>query len=483
MFLLRGMPIAMFYVLSEIVIALLLIWCVFRIKRLKKDRDNLLKEKDVIYGFVHDVGDIFANADQIDQEHLLKRVLFYALRTTRAAAGAIYLMDNETQILKNYAISGIFPPLCGLDAGLEHALSKSQHVENMVKNKTIKRGEGLIGTVADLGTPLLIEDAEPDSRVPHYNLDFLKVRSILIVPMRFQQEVLGVLAVVNRIDGLPFSESDQNLLQSLGDQASVSIHYAGLRQMIDEKHRIDNDLTIARQIQTNLLPKEIPRIDGVELAAFNHPALEIGGDYFDFIPIDDDHFGIAIADVSGKGIGGAIIMSACRSILRAQALGNPNPRDVLTSLNRVVSQDMPIDMFISVLYMVLNTKTLSLTIARAGHERPILSSLDRTQFTLLDPAGLAIGITDAETFETVLEETQIQLNPNDVIVAYTDGITEAMNLNDEEWGMDRFMDTIRVSAGEGANSVLNNVRERLVRFVGNRPQYDDMTLVSLRIMK
>ncbi len=453
-------------------------------RRLQRERDALRQEIDVMFSFIHDVSDVFAAGDNVDLDLLLKRVLFYALRTTRAGAGAIHLLDGDGEFLQARAVAGLFPPLLGgAETGLDRAFSKSQHIENMVRRERIRKGEGLVGTVADFGTPALIEDAERDPRVPRYQQDFLRVRSILLVPMRFHQRVLGVLTVVNRVDGLPFAQSDLNLLQAVADQASVSVHYAGLRATLDEKQRLDHDLGVARRIQTALLPTELPRVPGVEIAAFNTPALEIGGDYYDFIPVDEQHLGIAIADVSGKGIGGAIMMSICRSVLRAQSPTSPSPMHVLRALNRVVRSDITEDMFVSVLYMVLNTATCELAIARAGHERPLLCAGGRGDLTAVESPGIAIGICDTRTFDRVLGETTVRLQPGDVVVAYTDGITEALNAAGEEWGVDRLREAVKVAAGEGANSVLNNVRQRLARFVGNRPQYDDMTLLALRVMR
>lgn len=477
----------MFYVLTiiaELALIAAFLFLLVQNRRLRRARNELLLEKEATYGFIHDVAEVFADATTVDLDNLLRRVLYYALRTTRAAAGAMYLFEEDRKVLRARAISGIFPPLHGgLDTGLERAMSKSQHVENLVKTRLIRRGEGLVGEVADFGSAVLIPDAETDPRVPRYELDFLQVRSVLLVPMRFHQEVLGVLAVVNRVDGHPFAPADLNLLQALADQASVSVYYAGLRETLAEKTRIDNDLDTARRIQTALLPKVLPRVEGVELAAFNYPALEIGGDYYDFIEVDDTHLGIALADVSGKGIGGAIMMSVCRSVLRAHAPRHLSPAKVLKLVNHVLSRDVSEDMFVSVIYMVLNTATRELTVARAGHERPILCSGATNGLTVIDSPGVAVGISDTDTFERVLQEVTIPLKPGDVVVAYTDGVSEAMNPQDEEWGLDNLLDAIRVSSKEGANSVLNNVRQRLERFVGSRPQYDDMTLLALHVMR
>jgi len=455
----------------------------FRWQKQRRFSDQLLQEKEVIFGFVHDVGEVFVESEHIEPDLLLKRVLYYALRTTRAASGVIYLVDQTSESLHARAISGVFPPLISdQNSGMDLAVSKSKHIENMVRTRVIAKGEGLVGTVADLGTPILIPDAECDPRVPRHQLDFLRIHSVVLVPMRFHQGVMGVLAVVNRVDGKSFAETDLNLLQALADQASAAVYYAGLRDSLDEKKRIDHDLSLARQIQATLLPKELPKIEGLELAAFNQPAREIGGDYYDVIVLDDRHIGIAIADVSGKSIGGAMLMSICRSVLRAQAPGNLKPADVLRSMNRVMSRDISQDMFITMLFMVLHLDTRKLVVARAGHEKPLIVRADRT-IEFIESNGTAIGLVDPDLFDQLIDETSVYLQPGDVLVGYTDGITEAMNNAKEEWGMNSFMDACSLAATEGANSLLNNVRQRIQRFVSDYPQYDDMTLLALHITK
>lgn len=454
-----------------------------RWQRARRQCEQLLLEKEVIFGFVHDVGEVFAEAENIEPDLLLKRVLYYALRTTKAASGAIYLFEGEGDQLKARALSGMFPPLAeGLDDGFEVAASRSKHVESLVRTRAIRRGEGLIGQVAERGTALLIEDAERDSRVPRHAADYLRIQSLLLVPMRFHQNTLGVLALVNRVDGRPFDQTDLNLLQALADQASASVHYVGLRDTLDEKKRIDHDLSVARTIQASLLPEELPHLEGIELAAFNEPAQQIGGDYYDFVVIDDRHIGIAMADVSGKGIGGALLMSVCRSVLRAQAPGNLSPAAVLKSINRVMSRDISEDMFVTMLYMVLHLDSRRLVVARAGHERPALIGRDGA-IRLLDSPGPAIGMMGVDIFDAALGEVSVDLTAGDVVVAYTDGITEGMNNQGEEWGLNNLLDACKVASSEGAHSVLNNVRQRLKRFVGGRAQYDDMTLLALRLLR
>lgn len=473
----------MISIMLELFLIGLLIFGFLRMRKLTRERNALIKEREVMFGFVHDVGEVFADADSADLDLMLKRIIFYALRTSHASAGAIYMFDKSRERLFARAISGIFPPLTlESDPGIEQAMSKSQHIEKLVTSTAIQKGEGLIGEVADFGMPILIEDAERDPRVPKYSYDFLKIRSLLMVPMIFHQQVLGVMAVINRVDGEPFIQGDLNLLQALADQASVSIHFAELRETLDEKQRLDHDLNVARNIQTSLLPKHIPKIDGLELAAFNHPALQVGGDYYDFIPLDEHSLGIALADVSGKSISGAIMMTICRGVLRSHAQTSNDPAEVLRAVNRQLRQDLAEDMFVSMLYMVINTQTGELQIARAGHEHPVLARSNSAALEAVEAPGIAIGIGDADTFDRIIATKTIQMKKGDVLVGYTDGVTEAMNAEGEEWGVERFFETVQTSAAEGSHSVLNNVQQRLLRFVGDVPQYDDMTLLALRVM-
>jgi sigma-B regulation protein RsbU (phosphoserine phosphatase) len=238
----------------------------------------------------------------------------------------------------------------------------------------------------------------------------------------------------------------------------------------------------ARQIQSSLLPQQLPQLEGISLAAYNLPAYDIGGDYYDFIQIDSEHLGIAIADVSGKGIGGAMMMAVCQGVLRARAGQERDPSRMLSELNRVLSANLAEDMFITMLYMVLNTKTRELQFARAGHECPLLKrAANGVDSEALNSAGIAIGLANPEIFDSAIKGGSIQLEPGDVVVVYTDGITEALNTQNEEWGLPRLIQTVDREASRGVNVLISSIRERIARHVGAQPQYDDMTLLAVEI--
>jgi sigma-B regulation protein RsbU (phosphoserine phosphatase) len=478
---LRWLPAALPAVALAVVSALLAaLWR--RYRRCRRESDGLRHEKEVMFGFVHDVAEVFSDSDVVEIEPLLEKVLFYALRTTGGASGAVYLCDPDGATLRARAISGIFPPMVEpLSRDIEQAVSKSQVVEQAVRTEIVRKGQGLVGEVADMGVPTLIRDAERDSGLPAHGPAFLRIRSVVAVPMRFGHRVMGVLVAANRIDGQPYNPSDLNLLQALADQASVSLHYALLREELDAKRRLDHDLAVARRIQQMLLPREVPVTEKAEFAAVNVPAQEVGGDYYDFLKVDADHVGIAIADVSGKGVSGGLIMSVCRSVLRAKAPGCLSPAEVLRSLNRVLSGDLGEDMFITALYMILDTRSLDLTLARAGHEAPILHRPSSRGVTRIESPGLGIGIGDPDLFDSVICDARVRLLPEDVVLLFTDGISEARDESGAEFGVDRILETLVLSQGAPAAALIGALQNRVHRFAGGRPHHDDLTLVVTRI--
>ena len=451
-------------------------------RKLKIERDTLLQEKEAALGFVQNVGEVFADSETVEMDQLLTRVIHYAVRTCKASSGAIHLMNSKALRLEARALSGVFPPPFETDTDqLEYESGATGRLEKLIRETPIIVGKGLIGEVAVLGNSILIEDAEMDSRVPQHHFDFLKIRTMLIIPMRFGNHTIGVMTLINRTNGTRFAPSDLNLAQALAAQASVPIHYAGLQEALEDKRQFDRDMQIAQQIQNSLLPQQLPDYPSIELAAFNHPALEIGGDYYDFIQIDDKHIGLAIADVSGKGVGGALMMAVCRSVLRVNAPNVYDPSSMLCSLNATLSSNLAEDMFISMLYMVLNLETHQLSFARAGHEAPILMHAGNSTAEQLETTGMAIGLVDNEIFSQAIETRNFSLQPGDMIITYTDGITEAMNSNGEEWGIDSLMLTIQNMANSSAQHLLDHIRESVLEFAGNNRQYDDMTMLALRI--
>jgi len=212
----------------------------------------------------------------------------------------------------------------------------------------------------------------------------------------------------------------------------------------------------------------------------NVPARQVSGDYFDYIKVDDERLGVAIADVSGKGIPASLIMAICRSVLRSQAIGNPSPADVLQKVNRQLYPDIKEDMFISMAYLVLDHVRGGVTLARAGHDAPLLYQQKSQNVTPLKTPGMVVGIDSGDVFDRLTTDVAVSLERNDCILLYTDGITEALDNEGNEFGLERTIGSVQSSANEGAQAIVTRLIDDLRNFVGSTPQNDDITMIAIR---
>lgn len=249
---------------------------------------------------------------------------------------------------------------------------------------------------------------------------------------------------------------------------------------ITERVRLSRELEIARQVQLKLLPKSSPAFPGVDIAGTCIPALEVGGDYFDYISISPTKIGIAVGDVSGKGLPAAIYMTLTKGIVQSNAESGILPSRVLTKVNQLLSRTIDKGNFVSMFYAILDSETRTMTIARAGHN-PAVWVLGDGKTENLKPEGLALGMERGDRFEKVIRDQTVTLSPGDVIVFYTDGYTEAMNEAREEFGEERLLAAIRRQTGKPATAIITAINDEVRKFCGQAPQHDDMTIVVLRI--
>ncbi len=250
---------------------------------------------------------------------------------------------------------------------------------------------------------------------------------------------------------------------------------------ITERERMAKELEIARSVQLSLLPKENPHVEGYDIAGLCIPALEVGGDYYDFVHLGNGKMGIAIGDVSGKGVPAAIYMTLTKGILQSHAEENISPREVLSKVNKLMYRTIDRHSFVSMFYAILDTRNHSIRFARAGHNPAILAGHAGGKHEFLVPAGIALGLDDGEKFNASMEEREIQLRSGDLLVFYTDGFVEAVRRDSEEFGEGRLSATIQNHRARTASEILQNIVAEVKRFVGDVPQRDDMTMVVLKV--
>lgn len=272
-------------------------------------------------------------------------------------------------------------------------------------------------------------------------------------------------------------------LETLADSfnkmtTDLKIHVEELQCTTAEKEGLLKELEIARGLQQRLLPQAAPSIAGLDIAAHNEPAREVGGDFYDFIPVTEDNWGFAIADVSGKGMPAAMFMGLSRTIVRASAAGDPAAADAIRQANELICRDSTSGMFVTLFYAVLDTRWKHLRYVNAGHNPPLLFRKGLEEVRQLKTGGIALGIAP----HIDLREASIDLLPGDTLVMYTDGITEAINDRNELFGLERLVQTIRSNGTLSAKGLVEKIQDDVLRFAGGEPQFDDITLMVLKVI-
>jgi sigma-B regulation protein RsbU (phosphoserine phosphatase) len=259
---------------------------------------------------------------------------------------------------------------------------------------------------------------------------------------------------------------------------------ADLQQNIDtlqrttaEKERYKKEMEIAKEIQVTILPESMPVIPGFEIGATTIPAMEIGGDLYDFIPVTGDRWGFVIADVSGKGVSAALYMALCRTLIRVCCTEQDNPHDVIRKANRLIYEDGRSSMFITVFYGVLDPKKMTLSYVNAGHNPPLLVRGDPPRAEILEGHGIALGVVD----DVSIPLSFIPLEQGDLIVLYTDGVTEAFNAQNEYFGEDRLVASLCRNRSRPVQEIMAALLEDIRIFCGTAPQSDDITLILVRV--
>jgi phosphoserine phosphatase RsbU/P len=249
---------------------------------------------------------------------------------------------------------------------------------------------------------------------------------------------------------------------------------------ITERERLQQELQIAREVQMSLLPKRIPEFSGLDIASRCVPALEVGGDYYDFIRFNDTRLGVIVGDVSGKGTEGAFYMTLTKGFLKAVTRAMESPARILTEANSLFYENVDRGNFITVIYGIFDSAAKTLTVARAGHNPAIVIRAGAARGEIVQPSGIALGLEPGEVFGKAIEEVKLPYSAGDVFLFYTDGFGEAMNGKGEQFGDERLMATVREYAERPAAEILEAVLKSVRSFVGRAKQHDDMTIVVVK---
>ncbi|MCL5028385.1 MAG: PP2C family protein-serine/threonine phosphatase [Bacteroidetes bacterium] len=296
-------------------------------------------------------------------------------------------------------------------------------------------------------------------------------------PLKAHNEIKGYLFAAKKND-ISFDDEDKNAIDTFSDYASVAIENSILLEESIEKERLEKELDVAREIQRKILPAKNPKHDKINISSVFIPAFEVGGDYYDFFEINENKFGFIIADVSGKGISAAFIMAEIKGIFESLSKTIERPKDILIKANEILERTLDRKNFVSAAYGLIDIQKEILYISRAGHCPVVL--IRNNIIENLRPSGIGLGLNFGPQFVNSLDEVEIKLEDDDIIVLYTDGITEAKNKNMEDFGDKHFEKILIENSSFSADEISNRVIKEVTLFSQNNSQHDDITLVILK---
>lgn len=337
----------------------------------------------------------------------------------------------------------------------------------------LKVGEGLIGHVAKTGEPLIVADVQLD---PRYVNARRQTRSEMVAPIISNEEVIGVFDLECDHVG-SYDADDLEVLTLLASQVAIAVEKAMLYEHSLERKRLQTQLEVARHVQLELLPPRDPQLEGFDISAYNFSTEEVSGDYYDFVKIHEDHLGLVIADVSGKGVPAALLMSFLRASLRAAIHIGYAPNVAMAKVNYLLWESIENHQYVTGFYGVLDATNRTLAYSNAGHNPPVLMDADgRARF--IERGGIPLGMFQGTRYY----EYYLSIEAGQTLVLYTDGATEAANAAGDEYGRDRFERKVREGRHLSATELIKFLHDDILEWTGGRGSGDDVTFVVVKAL-
>jgi phosphoserine phosphatase RsbU/P len=402
----------------------------------------------------------------LDLDEVLNRVMDEVIAAVHAERGFVMLVEAEKYQGVERKLA--FKAARGID-------------QTTIKEPRFQVSLSVVERVAGEGQPVLTSDAQTDDRFNiRHSVMILGLRSILCVPLKVKDQVTGVIYVDNRLQAGIFTQADLELLSAIASNAAIAIENARLYLVAVEKGRMERELQMARRVQTSLLPAEIPKAPGWEFAARWKPAREVGGDYYDFLPCKDGRLGLVIADVTDKGMPAALFMATTHSIMRSSVRQVIVPAEAITQANLMLCEESEQGLFVTLFYAQLTPPSGDVTYVNAGHNPALLyqggGSGGMGTLTPLIRTGMPFGIEP----DVIYEQRQVQLEPGDFLTIYTDGVTEAIDAKEQEFGMQRLEAVLLSAREETPAGIIDAIEQALSQFTQTDVLSDDITILVAR---
>src|SRR3990172_7058030 len=387
----------------------------------------------------------------LDLNEVLNRVMDEVIAAIQAERGFVMLAEPDGELA--------FKVARGVD-------------QTTIEGPEFQISRGVAAIVAHEGRPMLTSDAQLDERISmHTSVMNLGLRSILCVPLQVKGNTIGVIYADNRLKAGIFTQYELEMLSAIASSAAVAIENARLYQIAVDKGRMDHELQVAHKVQASLLPQSVPQIAGWEFAVRWQPTREVAGDYYDFIPLGSGDIGVVIADVMDKGMPAALYMAFTRTVVRSSLDGFVPAAECIARANRLVCADSTYGFFVTLFYAQLNLTSGELTCVNAGHNPPLIFRQEeesnqqegKGQLSRLKFRGMPLGIEPEEVYQ----QHTVNLKSGDLILFYTDGVTEAINAQGEMYETDRLERFLINHYNFSAEEILDALEEELASFVGS----------------
>lgn len=431
----------------EVILFLIALAAVVVAARLYAIRRRESREKDLLF----DVG--MRISATLEQDEVLNLILDGLQEVVGYDAAAIFLVDSESGEIDYHIVRGY----------------EERHLDKV----KLKVGEGLVGVAAESEEPVIANDVRMD---PRYVNARPATRSEITIPLSVAGEVIAVLNLESdRVRA--YRSRDLKLLQTFGSQAAVAIENASCYYDTKERRVLEEELEIAGEIQHALLPHSPPEVPGLDIAAQIQPSHSVGGDLYDLVPLGEGRLGVAIGDISGKGAPAAILMASLYASFRSLTRRALTLPDIMVQLNNLICENFRIERFATFFYGVINMNEMEMTYSNAGHFAPLLIRPGEKPEQLSN-GGIVLGyMPDSE-----YGERTVKLQPDDLLVLYTDGIIETEDPSGEMFGEERLVDIAATLIGQSASDVLEGLWDAVRNHCVNCAQADDITLVVIRVL-
>ena len=454
----------------------------FSVFRMYYVQDAIEKEENLKFtrSYINSVFDFIKNINEALSEHsavqkVLDFVISSVMETTHADGGVILLYNEEDQKLRVRSLSGYYPPPFRVPNIVTQKIGK---IDAYFKSKPLSLNDTYIGRAAREQAPLFIPQAEKSHEISELIKDDINYcSSLILIPLAVSGRLYGVLSIISRDPEHRFTEQDFERTRVFADYTSLTIDALYNYMELVEKREIEREVEIAGGIQKNLFPKELPADSRLSISAQTIPARGVSGDYYDIIQLPgDNRLGILVCDVAGKGIPASLVMVMIRTILHLIAGETRSASDFVSFINRGVAGNVGIERFATLSFLILDPLNGSAEYCNAAHHPLLVYQPSSASFRQIDSEGVPVGIDAAWNYP----QTSFQIEKNDLLIFYTDGITEAMNAHDQQFGFERLKKVIENNSGLPPADLKQEIFASIDEFVGEASQHDDETLIIVQ---